>query len=117
MDSRSRALPATLKSTLIVGGAFLASVGLVVALAAGPSQRGQAAAVYPPWWTQADVLASASQAGAVIGLGAVPFIVIVRAEGGDLAPRLRRSGALFTLDPSHVLVCGQNGNFNVSNAF
>src|SRR5690349_14529116 len=83
----------------------LASVIALPVLAASPRDPHHAAGVFPPWWSQAQVLAAASDAGAVLSVGQVPFIVVVRAETGDVPARLRQAGALFSIDPSQAVAC------------
>src|SRR5271155_3866907 len=61
-----------------------------------PPADGPVAAVFPPWWSDVHAIASASLAGAVMRLGAAPFVVIVAA--GDRVS-LRRHGAWLLLDP------------------
>lgn len=83
----------------------LASVIALPVLAAAPRDPHHAAGVFPPWWSQAAVLEAASGAGAVLSVGQVPFIVVVRAETGDVPDRLRQAGALFSIDPSQAVAC------------
>jgi hypothetical protein len=78
---------------------------LVLAVAAAPRDPQVAAGVFPPWWPQAEALGAAARAGAVLGVGAVPFIVIVRDPGGRAPARLRAAGALFSLDARGLAGC------------
>jgi len=64
------------------------------------------AAVFPPWWSPADVIAAGARHGAVLSAGAAPGVVIVRGNGPGLAARLRRDGALLTLNPLAARGCG-----------
>ena len=66
-------------------GWVLASTVLVIALGTRPLDRETAAAVFPPWWSQAAALTAASEAGAVTAVGALPFIVVVNAPGWEQA--------------------------------
>lgn len=84
----------------------LASLVAIPALAAAPRDPNHAAGVFPPWWSQSAVLAAAGEAGAVLSVGSVPFIVVVRADHGDVPARLRQAGALFSIDPSQAVACG-----------
>lgn len=83
----------------------LASLVALPVLAAAPRDPHHAAGVFPPWWSQAEVIAAASAAGAVLSVGRLPFIVVVRAENGDVPARLRQVGALFSIDPSQAVAC------------
>lgn len=85
----------------------LALAGLVGAAAAAgrPLDEREAAGVFPPWWSQEAALVAASQAGAVVAVGQAPFVIVVRAPEGDVAGRLRRAGALFSIDPAQARAC------------
>ncbi|HQT54722.1 MAG: hypothetical protein Q8N10_12495 [Phenylobacterium sp.] len=48
---------------------------------------------------------AASDAGAVLAVGTLPFIIIVRTPGADAATRLRAAGALFSIHPGPVAPC------------
>lgn len=85
------------------------SVLALPALAAAPRDRLHAAGVFPPWWSQAQVLEAAAGAGAVLSVGRLPFIVVVRAEEGDVPAALRDAGALFSIDPSQAVACAEQG--------
>lgn len=89
-------------------GGTVALVTAVVLLAVGSQSPdpAEAAGIFPPWWTPADVLAAAGQAGMVRDLGAVPFIVVVRDPGGQARARLRQAGALFAVAPAGSYACG-----------
>lgn len=90
-------------------GIAVAGAALMLAVASRPQDPGRAAGVFPPWWGGGAAMAAASRAGDVIAVGAVPFIVIVQAPAGDAALRLRRAGALFSIDPRGVVPCGEQG--------
>ncbi|WP_312163954.1 hypothetical protein [Phenylobacterium sp.] len=85
--------------------AMAGAVGAAVA-AARPLDEREAAGIFPPWWSQEEALAAASRAGAVIAVGRAPFVIVVRAPEGDAAGRLRRAGALFSVDPMQARACG-----------
>jgi hypothetical protein len=108
-------LPDTRETSRATGGvrpwAPAAAVGLAVlslsvAVEARPRDPRQAAAVFPPWWGSARTLDAAGRAGAVVAVGALPFIVTVRSAAGPIAPRLRAVGAWLDLDPALAGVCG-----------
>ncbi len=77
----------------------LASLAALVAVQAGPQSPREIAAVFPPWWSQADTLAAAREAGAVSAVGGWRNVVIVVADDDGLARRLNAAGALIQLDP------------------
>lgn len=83
-----------------------ASLIFLVILEARPIDPHEAAGIFPPWWSQGAVIAAASQAGAVVAGGRSPFVIIVRSSTPDVAARLHRAGALFSIDPGRALACG-----------
>lgn len=83
----------------------LASFVVVPVLAAAPRDPQVGAAVFPPWWTPSRALAAADDAGEILAVGSVPFIVITRSAAGDIAPRLRAAGALLVIDPQTAGLC------------
>ena len=90
----------------LTGAAGAVMSVLVLAVAASPSDQREAAGVFPPWWSAARALDAAARAGAVLAVGAAPFIVIVRDPTGRASQRLRAAGALFSLDPHGLAACG-----------
>ncbi|RYC30866.1 hypothetical protein D3273_16915 [Lichenibacterium minor] len=86
-------------------GVAIASTLLLALLSAAP-RVDQIAAVFPPWWSPARAAAAAAGAGSVAGMGAWRSVVIVRGDAAGLALRLRRSGALLTLDARSFAICG-----------
>jgi hypothetical protein len=92
-------------SLLAAAAAASAMSALVLSVAAAPTDPHEAAGVFPPWWSEAAALAAAARAGAVLGVGAVPFIVIVRDPGGHAPARLRAAGALVSLDARGLAGC------------
>jgi hypothetical protein len=84
----------------------IVGVGSMVMLEARPADPHEAAGVFPPWWSRRAVVVAASQAGRIVSAGRAPFIIIVRAPQGDVAARLAKSGALFSIDPAAALGCG-----------
>jgi hypothetical protein len=82
-------------------------VPLAVALAStlAPLPSGPVAAVFPPWWSATQAVASAASAGRVIRFGAFPFIVVVLAA--DRA-QLHAQGAWILLDPRALGGCTQS---------
>ena len=99
--------------------ATLCLMGLAPAavLGAQPQDPARAAAVFPPWWSQAETLAAADRAGDVAGVGALSSIVITTAPGGregDFARALRREGAWLVIDPGFAGPCGPISSQTVS---
>jgi hypothetical protein len=92
-------------SVATAAAAVAATSVVVVAAAAAPADSRDAAGVFPPWWSQAEALSAASRAGAVLAVGAAPFIVIVRDPAGRAPARLRAAGALFQLDATGLAGC------------
>ena len=90
----------------VVVAAALAISVVVLAAAASPADPHEAAGVFPPWWSGSEALSAASRAGAVLAVGAAPFVIIVRDPGGRAAARLRAAGALFWLDADGLAGCG-----------
>lgn len=84
---------------------FVASLLVLPALSQPDRDPQVVAGVFPPWWRSADIIAAAGQAGAIIRLGGLPFIIVVRSETGDAAARLAASGSLFTLNPLGFAGC------------
>lgn len=109
--------PETRRFAAIAGPVALGVLGVLVSLFAAvavdaqPRTQGRVAAVFPPWWSPAQVMGAAGSAGAVSGVGAVPFIVILRGspddQGADLSQRARSAGALALLDPALAGACAR----------
>jgi hypothetical protein len=105
--------PVTRRIAAVAGPVALAVLGVVaslfaaVAVEAQPRTPGRVAAVFPPWWSAAQALGAAGSAGDVAGVGAVPFIVIVRGSPADLSQRVRSAGALLLLDPALAGACAR----------
>lgn len=90
--------------------ATLCLMGLAPAaiLGAQPQDPARAAAVFPPWWSQARILSAAARAGDVAGVGALSSIVITAAPPGrepGLPAALRREGAWLVIDPGFAGPC------------
>lgn len=82
------------------------SVAVLVA-ATAPADGHEAAGVFPPWWAEPRILDAAARAGAVLAVGALPFIIRVRDPAGHAPARLQAAGALFSIDPQGLLACSQ----------
>lgn len=103
VDSPSDPMP---RSSLIFTG-LIAVIGVAAAtlLGARPLDPQEAAGVFPPWWGREAAMVAASEAGSILAVGALPFIVIVRSDQGVASARLREAGALFSIDPGRVAPC------------
>lgn len=97
-------LPAWLPAAAIA----VVSTAIVPVLAARPLDASTAAGVFPPWWSEREIIAAASRAGAILATGSLPFVVIVRVDGTDAAERLGAAGALFSLDPNGAAICARS---------
>lgn len=111
-------LSPTRRFAAVAGPVVLGVVGVAVSLLAAvaveaqPRTPGRVAAVFPPWWSAAQVIGAAGSAGDVAGVGAVPFIVILRGQpekglAADLSQRARSAGALLLLDPALAGACAR----------
>lgn len=114
MTTASTPSPATLRSTVTVtsllpaglAGIAMLAVALFALLAPATEGHARVAAVFPPWWTARDVMASLHGTDAVILRdGIAPSVLLVSSPTPDLARRLRRAGALLTLDPTAASGC------------
>lgn len=100
----------TRRFAAVAGPVALGVVGVVVSLFAAvaveaqPRTPGRVAAVFPPWWSPAEVMGAAGSAGAISGVGAAPFIVVLRGDA-DLHQRARSAGAFLLLDPALAGAC------------
>ena len=83
------------------------STAVVPVLAGRPLSASTAAGVFPPWWSEAEIISAAARAGSIVGSGTLPFVIIVRVEDGDAAKRLSEQGALFSLDPNGATMCAR----------
>jgi hypothetical protein len=110
--------PATRRIAAVAGPVALATLGVLLSLFAAaavdaqPRTAGRVAAVFPPWWSPAQIVGAAGSAGDIAGAGGAPFIVILRAapedtRPADLAERARQAGALLLLDPALAGACAR----------
>ena len=82
----------------------VASLG-VAALADARPRGDRIAAIFPPWWTAEQALASALAVAPVAGVGRFSFIIAADARGPETAASLRAAGAWLTLDASRFSFC------------
>ena len=102
---RARVVTSTAGLVMVVGATILATLFIAVAAGAAPRDPARIAAVFPPWWTAAETASAAASAGQIAGVGAAPFILILRGESGRLEPGLRAAGAWLLLDPEAAGGC------------
>jgi hypothetical protein len=105
-------LPARPKRIMRTGPAWplplLLCVGsLIGALAINllPPASGPVAVLFPPWWTGAQSLIGASEAGPVVRFG-LPFVVVVVPRVRHPFAVLRQNGAWALLNPEGFGGCG-----------
>ncbi len=84
-----------------------ASLFAAAAVDAAPRAPGRVAAVFPPWWAPAQVVAAGGSAGDIAGAGGVSFILILRGDPADLTQRAYAAGALLLLDPALAGACAR----------
>ena len=110
---RSAALTAV-GLVMAVGLAMGLGLFAAVAVEAEPRTPGRVAAVFPPWWSAAQVVGAAGSAGDIAGVGRAPFIVILRGDPAALSARARAAGALVLLDPALAGVCARPASSSVN---
>ncbi len=110
MENRTTA---TRRLAAVAGPAALATLGVLVSLFAAaavdaqPRTPGRIAAVFPPWWSPAQIVGAAGSAGDIAGAGGASFVVILRGDPADLSQRARDAGALLLLDPALAGACAR----------
>ncbi len=89
---------------LLIGSAILASLypATGAAASADPSHM---AALFPPWWSERRTLAAAASAGDILGVGAVPFVILVHGDPATLQGRARSAGALLVFNSDRAGLC------------
>jgi hypothetical protein len=95
-----------LSAWLLPGAVCTLSLAAALALSLQPPVSGPVALLFPPWWTAMQSVVSAASVGAVVRLGAVPFIVVVRPDRAGPRGRIARSRAWLVLDPRALGGCG-----------
>lgn len=97
--------PADVRAAALAATASLFGLGVVVLAGLGPREAGSAAAIFPPWWSQARVIEAAASAGDIVSRGGAGDVVLVRGDPATLRTRLRAAGALLLLDPQTAGLC------------
>jgi hypothetical protein len=85
-----------LRDVATAAGLAVIASGAVFAAALSVNASNQAAAVFPPWWSDARIAAAAGSVGRIVGAGALSNIIVVQADQDPTAD-LRRAGALAVL--------------------
>jgi hypothetical protein len=93
---------------MILLAACVCGVGLVCAVTVAPVDDSRVAAVFPPWWSPAEIFAAAGSSGQIVGSGLIDSILIVHSNESLLASRLRAHGALITMPTFRFVPCGNN---------
>ncbi len=84
----------------------LAAIGMPLLVALEPVSDGEAAAIFPPGWTRAEVVLATAQADlSVVRFGAYANIGIVRIDDERSSAALRQAGALLLLPPGALGGC------------
>lgn len=93
-----RTMPA-FAQLLLPSAVLAASLTFSGLMAAAPVAGQPMAAVFPPWWSEADIFAATDRAGAMpLRFGAGPSTVIIPGGTSGLSMRLYRTGALLVLN-------------------
>ena len=80
-------------------------------LSKAPDNSGTVAAIFPPWWDSAAIFSASSDAigpdGSIVGIGSMPFIIILRPRVGQDHASLRKAGAFLILNPEGFKLCAR----------
>jgi len=85
-------------------GLIVGSLAPVAVIAARPADPSAVAAIFPPWWPPARIMAAAGTAGRLTALGRWSSVVVVRGDASSPA-RLKSAGALLLIDPRAAIGC------------
>lgn len=78
---------------------------MAMSAAAAPADANRIAAVFPPWWSSAQIIGAGAAAGDIAGAGAYRSILIVSSRTPGLSARLRQAGAIVLLSPGLAGLC------------
>lgn len=97
----------TLSSLLPAGLAGIAMLAVALFGLLTPADGAtRVAAIFPPWWTAQDVMASLSGSDTVILRGGIaPSVLLLSSPTPGLSQRLRNAGALLIIDPEAAAGC------------
>jgi hypothetical protein len=85
---------------------LLAAIGIFAGFPAAKADATTLTAVFPPWWTQAQVWRAASSVGDIVDTGGARFVLVLHSNLNRFSARARAAGALLVLDPSGLGACG-----------
>ena len=97
-------------NSLVAAMVILATTIAVLVVSEPPKSAFVVTAVFPPWWSAADVLRAVAPIGAAASSGRTPNVVTVYG-GADLQRQLRRAGVWLILDP-RLLTCGPSSELS-----
>ena len=81
------------------GGSFIAISGALSAA------RLQVAAFFPPWWSLGESLDAVAEAGDVIGIPTLPFVLTISGDPRHIDARLHQAGAIMVLHRALPFIC------------
>jgi len=90
---------------MILLTSFVCGAGLLCALIIAPVDETTVAAIFPPWWSPAQIFGAAGSSGQIAGSGLWHSILVVHSDEPMLASRLRAHGALMTLPSFRYAAC------------
>ena len=89
-----------------LAGIAMLAVAVFGLLAPSADTDTRVAAVFPPWWSARDVMVSLAGSNTVIlREGIAPTVLLLASPTPGLPQRLRRAGALLTIDPTAAAGC------------
>ena len=104
-ESKAKALHSACAYLPVIGLA-LGSVVFTTLMQVAPHDSRLVTAVFSPFWTPEQAFVAAAQAGAVVGIGARPFMITIAGVDGQLVNRLRAAGALAVIGINRPPMCG-----------
>ena len=83
---------------------MLVSIAALLAALPEPAfgRSDSVAAMFPPWWSQEHILASAAKVGPLLDVGGWSSVALFAFTDPGLPDRLRRSGAILVIDARAV---------------
>ncbi|WPZ35681.1 hypothetical protein T8K17_05935 [Thalassobaculum sp. OXR-137] len=89
-----------------IAGIAMLAVALFGLLAPAGERDARVAAIFPPWWTAQDVMASLSGSDTeILRDGIAPTVLLLASPTPGLPARLRAAGALLVIDPQAAAGC------------
>ena len=68
-------------------------------------QTGKVAAFFPPWWSLGELLDAVAEAGDVIGIPTLPFVLTISGDPRHIDARLHQAGAIMVLHRALPFIC------------